>query len=163
MLKTLSRYWPVIALASSAALLAAAHYFEAQGYAPCNLCLKQRAVHWAVIAAAVAALAVGRTPFGARSARAFGILLAVLFLASAAVAFFHVGVEFKWWPGPDTCAATGTATAASLDALLRGAEIKPPSCDEAVWFFLGLSMAFWNGLASLALAAFGLFAARARR
>lgn len=154
------RYWPLVALVASAALLGGAHYFEAQGYAPCNLCLKQRAIHWAVIGAAVAALVARRAL--PRSRRAFDVLLAALFFASAALAFFHVGVEFKWWPGPETCTATGTATAASLDALLKGAEIKPPSCDEAVWFFLGLSMAFWNGLISLALGALGLVAARAK-
>jgi len=27
--------------------------------------------------------------------------------------------------------------------------IKPPSCDKALWHFLGLSMASWNGLISL--------------
>jgi disulfide bond formation protein DsbB len=45
--------------------------------------------------------------------------------------------------------------------LLGGAKIRPPACDEAPWVFLGLSMAGWNALVSLALA--GLSAAAALR
>ena len=48
-----------------------------------------------------------------------------------------------------------------MTALLNGAKIRPPACDNAAWVFLGLSMAGWNLLISLALA--GLSAAAALR
>jgi len=38
--------------------------------------------------------------------------------------------------------------------------IAPPSCDKALWSLLGLSMAGWNVLISLALAAMGALATR---
>jgi disulfide bond formation protein DsbB len=43
--------------------------------------------------------------------------------------------------------------------MLKGAKIAAPSCDKAVWIFLGLSMAGWNALISLGLAAASVFAA----
>jgi disulfide bond formation protein DsbB len=43
--------------------------------------------------------------------------------------------------------------------MLKGATIAAPSCDKAVWIFLGLSMAGWNALISLGLAVASFFAA----
>lgn len=158
-LQPLMRYWPAVALVVSAAMLGTAHYFESQGYAPCTLCLKQREVYWVAMGVAVTALVISRTPLGPRSAKLFDALLALVFLAGAGVAFFHAGVEWKWWPGPTTCASTGAGVSgAAMDALLKGAEIKPPACDTPTWFFLGFSMAAWNTLVSLALAGLGLLA-----
>ncbi|HYG26476.1 MAG TPA: disulfide bond formation protein B, partial [Caulobacteraceae bacterium] len=157
-LDLLTRFWPLVALVVSAAMLAAAHWFEGQGYAPCTLCLRQREVYWAAIVIAALAIVLASRGPGARLAWVFDILLALTFLFGAAVAFYHSGVEWKWWPGPATCATTGAgANAADLEALLRGAEVKPPACDEPNWWFphLGgvkaLTMANWNTLISLGL------------
>lgn len=162
-LSPLMKYWPAVALLVSAAMLATAHYYEAQGYAPCTLCLQQREVYWVAMAVAAAALVVGRTPLGPRTAPAFDALLALVFLFGAGLAFYHSGVEWQWWPGPSKCASSGGAvTVESMAALLNGEEVVPPSCDKAVWFFLGLSMATWNGIVSLGLAGFGALAALRR-
>ena len=48
----------------------------------------------------------------------------------------------------------------SIGALLAGEEVELPACDKPAWVFLGLSMAGWNALASLALAVLSLAAAR---
>ena len=80
-------------------------------------------------------------------------LLGLMFLLSAVLAFFHAGVEWKWWPGPTTCASGGAGTnTADLLAALNGAKVKPPACDTPAWVFSGLSMAGWNSLISLGLA-----------
>lgn len=161
----LFRFWPLVALIVSAAMLGAAHWFEGQGYAPCTLCLRQREVYWTAML--IAALAIAFTSWGPGKRIAWGLnaLLALTFLFGAAVAFYHSGVEWKWWPGPATCAsAGGVASAANLDALLSGAEIKPPACDSPNWWFLGLTMANWNTLVSLVLTVLGALATlRARR
>jgi hypothetical protein len=43
-LKRAWRYWPAVAGAVSAAMLAIAHTFEAFGFTPCALCFTQREV-----------------------------------------------------------------------------------------------------------------------
>jgi len=156
----LTRHWPLAALLVSAAMLATAHIFETMGYAPCTLCLRQREAYWAAIGVAVLALVFTRTKGGRDMAWAFDALLALCFLYGAGLAFYHSGVEWKWWPGPAECATTGAgASAAGLDAFLGGAKIRPPACDEPNWWFLRLTMANWNTLVSLGLAALGLVAA----
>ncbi len=46
-----------------------------------------------------------------------------------------------------------------LSALLSGARIRPPACDEAAWRMLGISMAGYNALISAGLAAVGFWLA----
>jgi disulfide bond formation protein DsbB len=158
--------WPLFALIASALMLAAAHGFERiGGMAPCNLCLRAREVYWAVMAVSAGILVLRRFS-ESRSLRPWGDgLIGLMFLFGAGLAFFHAGVEWKWWPGPASCAAGGgAATTADLLAALGGEKISPPTCDRAAWIFAGLSMAGWNGLISLLLAAMsGLAAWRSAR
>lgn len=152
-------WWPLIALLASAAMLATAHAFETFGKLyPCTLCLKQREVFWVAGTVALIALAARYTPWAARLRRPFDMLLAVIFLYGAGLAAYHAGVEWKWWPGPTTCSGGTTAAAGDLVAMLKGDKIKPPACDKAAWIFLGISMAGWNALISLGLAAAALTA-----
>jgi disulfide bond formation protein DsbB len=151
--------WPVVALLASMAMLATAHAFETFGKLyPCTLCLKQREVYWAVGMVALLALIVRRTPWAARLRKPFDLLLAAILLYGAGLAAYHAGVEWKWWPGPTTCSGGGGAASSDLVAMLKGDKIKPPACDKAAWIFLGISMAGWNALASLGLAAASLMA-----
>jgi disulfide bond formation protein DsbB len=156
----LSKNWPLAALIASAAMLATAHVFQAFGYAPCELCLRQREVYWAAAAFAVVAFVAGR--FLPRAASIGAILLAIIFLTGAGVAAFHAGVEWKFWPGPTTCSAAGGFNAANiLDALDK--PLRPPACDTAAWRLAGVSMAGYNALISLALAILSLLAAAPAR
>lgn len=152
-------WWPVVAFLASAAMLATAHAFETFGKLyPCNLCLKQREVYWVAGTVALIALVARRTPWAARLRKPFDLLLAAIFLYGAGLAAYHAGVEWKWWPGPTTCTGGGAAAASDLVAMLKGDKIKPPACDKAAWIFLGISMAGWNALVSLGLAAASLAA-----
>lgn len=155
--------WPVWAGVASVAMLAAAHAFQSfGGYAPCTLCLKQREVYWAALGVASAGLLAARL-WRPALVRWLCLLLAAIFLYGAGLAAYHAGVEWKWWPGPTTCTGSGSVTAADMADLLAGARIRGPSCDKAVWVFLGLSMAGWNALISLGLSASSLFAFLRRR
>ena len=160
--------WRLCALLASAGMLATAHAFETfGGYAPCTLCLRQREVYWAAGAIAAVGMVVVRLPGGPRWRQISDWVLAVVFLVGAGWAIYHAGAEWKWWPGPTTCAsAGGGVNAADLNAFLEGAKVRPPACDQAVWVFAGLSMAGWNALISLALAGLSVLAAireRAKR
>jgi disulfide bond formation protein DsbB len=162
------RHWPIFAFAASAAMLAIAHAFQTFGHlAPCHLCLKQREVYWAALAISAMAVAGSLTPFASPATRIGSLVLALAFAYGAYLAGFHAGAEWKWWPAPATCSSTGQVSVADLKALLMGAAVKAPACDEAPWRLLGLSMAGWNCLASVALAGLSLTAAarprRARR
>ena len=86
-------------------------------------------------------------------------VLALVFFAGAAIAAYHAGVEQKWWPGPTSCTGGGSVSANAMARLLAGERIIPPQCDQIVWSVLGLSMAAWNMLVSLGLAALSVLAA----
>ena len=155
--------WPAVALAFSAFMLATAHAFERfGGYAPCLLCLKQREVYWVAGAVALVGIGLLRTP-KAQSLRPWlALLIAAIFLFGAGLAAYHAGVEWKWWPGPGACLGVGgTVSSLNMAGLLDGTlKVRPPACDTAAWRLLGLSMAGWNALASLAFAGLGALAWR---
>ncbi len=142
--------WPWIALASSLSMLAIAHGFERfGGLAPCALCLHQREAYWIAAAIATLALLARRMEGAELTNRALNLLLTFAFVGGAIVAGFHMGVEYKWWPGLPSCTA---ASSGAVPTDLLGALNQPlhvVGCDEAPWIFLGLSMAGWNMLISL--------------
>lgn len=150
--------WPLFAALASAAMLAAAHAFENfGGLPPCTLCLRQREVYWVALAVGLIGFAAWRWP---ATRRWVALALTAIFLVGVGVAAYHAGAEWKFWPGPASCASTGGSVSADDLLAALGGGVKPPACDEALWVFLGLSMAGWNALISLGLAAFSLAAAR---
>ena len=158
--------WRLCAVLTAAAMLATAHAFETfGGYAPCTLCLRQREVYWAILAAGLVFMVLVRTPGGPRWRQATCWVLALAFLLGAGIAVYHAGAEWTFWPGPQTCASTGSGhvSAADMQALLSGAKVRPPACDQAPWVFAGLSMAGWNAVVSLGLAALSVLAALRER
>ena len=159
-IKSILDRWRLSALVASAAMLAIAHAFQTfGGLAPCTLCLRQREVYWAAATVAAIGMIVTRMPRGERWRTGFNAALGLIFLVGAAVAVYHAGAELKFWPGPTTCSsAGGGASADAMAALLEGAVIKAPRCDEAPWIFAGLSMAGWNAVISLGLAGLSLVA-----
>ena len=148
----------LLAAGASAAMLAAAHLFQRFGYEPCALCLRQREVYWVALPLALAGWAVlRRRP---DQGGVVALLLAAVFLFGFAVAGYHAGVEWKWFPAPATCGgSSGAASAGDIAAMLGGARIRYVLCDEAAWRLFGISMAGWNALVSLGLAGMGVLAA----
>jgi disulfide bond formation protein DsbB len=153
--------WRLFALLASAAMLAIAHAFETFGHmAPCELCLKQRVVYWVAGGVALGAMIVLRLPGGLYVRRLSCWILALIFLAGAGIAVYHAGVEWKFWPGPQTCTGSGAVDVGQLKDLLAGKLHNIVRCDQPAWVFLGLSMAGWNAVASLILAGLSIAAAR---
>jgi len=154
--------WRLCALVVSAAMLAIAHGFQTfGGYQPCTLCLRQREVYWVVGAFALGFMLLVRTPVGPRFRQLSCWALGLGFLVGCAIAVYHAGAEWKFWPGPTTCSSAGASgvSATAMQDLLNGAKIRPPACDQAAWVFAGLSMAGWNAVASLVLAVLSAAAA----
>ena len=141
-------------------MLGAAHAFETFGHlSPCALCLKAREVYWAALTVSVVGVALSFTSLHAR--RLICAILALTFFGGAALAVYHAGAEWKFWPGPASCSGgAGHVDAADLARLLHGATMRSPSCETPAWVFLGVSMAGWNGLVSLGLALGSAMAAR---
>jgi len=149
----------LFAAAASAVLLAIAHGFETFGrLPPCELCLHQREGYW--IALAVALVGVAGSKVWRSAPRAVALLLGFIFLGEAALAAYHAGVEWRWWPGPASCTGGhGVVKPSDMLALLKGARMTVVQCDQAAWRLLGLSMAGWNALVALTLALASLFMA----
>lgn len=161
--------WPVLAFIASAALIAGAHGFERIGhYLPCDLCLRQREIHWAAMAIAAAGLVIVRRWSAPRLVGAVNVLLFLIFMTSLVVATYHAGVEWDIFEGPSGCSSTaGGLDASTIPNMLPSLEdLNRPqgtvSCDVAAWRLFGISMAGYNALISLVLAAFSaLFATKA--
>ena len=74
-------------------------------------------------------------------------------LWNAGLAAYHAGVEWKWWAGPQDCCGRARADLGPpADLLKQLGRSRVVRCDEAAWRFLGLSLAGYNVLISLALA-----------
>ena len=135
----------VAAALGSAGLLAGAFVFQALGYAPCKLCLWQRYPHGLAAALGFVALFLPLS--------LIAVLGALAALSSAGVGLYHVGVEQGWWEGPTSCSGGDIGTL-SADALLSQIMEAPlVRCDEIAWSLAGISMAGWNAILSVLLAA----------
>lgn len=152
-LKTLHtrRMAPLVALLVSGGLLVGAWIFQyGFGYVPCTMCYWQRHAHKAVLA--VAALWLILRALGVKADAILRWVIVAALLVSFYFAAWHVGVEYGIFDAPDTCAAgnLGTLAVDPDDPLaFLDNNIRPPACSEAVWHFLGLSMAGWNAAVSL--------------
>lgn len=154
--RTMFRSWPLVAALAALAVLGVAHGFESfGGLKPCHLCLQQREIYWVAVAVGLAGWVGGRLVRGKHVVAIASLILGLIFLSEAGLAAYHAGVEWKFWPGPQTCSGAGTTTAdiKAIAGLLGGARITSPRCDVAAWTLAGLSMAGWNVLVALVLAA----------
>ena len=144
----------LILLAAAAAIGGALVFQHGFGYQPCKLCLVQRDPYYLALPVAIAtAIAPPRSLWSRIGLGA----LALIFLISAGLGAYHAGVEWGYWPGPSDCGGAPAPQAAGMDDFLLSLEqTRVVSCAEAAWRFLGLSLAGWNVVISLGLAALAL-------
>lgn len=145
-------------LVIAAATIAGAWYFQlVLGLQPCPLCLEQRyAYYLAIPLAALTALAAGQN--APRSLLVVGLAVLVLAaLANAVLGAYHAGVEWKFWPGPSDCTGPVGNLGSAGSLLDRLDTTKVVMCDEVQWTFLGLSLAGYNVLISLLMAAIAMW------
>ncbi|MDP9138193.1 MAG: disulfide bond formation protein B [Pseudomonadota bacterium] len=146
------RHTVLAVLVLSAATVAAAWLFQiAGGYVPCPLCLQQRWAYYAVVLITLCLWLGMNGPL--RRFTALGLSLSALaMLANAGLGLYHAGIEWQWWPGPQTCSG-GAGLTGGLPDLDTAVAI---ACDEAQWRLLGLSFAGWNIVISIAIAAIAI-------
>jgi disulfide bond formation protein DsbB len=146
----------VVAAATIATALFSQHVL---GYIPCKLCYWQRQPYYVAIPAALALIVL---PLSDRVRQAGLWLLGLVFVVGAALGAYHAGVEWGFWLGPADCGGGSSPAAGSVGDFLKQLETtRVVSCTEAAFRVLGLSMAGWNVVVSLALA--GLAAVAAQR
>jgi len=153
---TKTRIAPLAILILSVAVVGAALLSQYWGgLRPCELCLYERWPYYAVAVLTAIALAAGQR-YLSRAALA---LAALLFAIGAVLAFYHAGVEWHWFAGPTACTG-GALDTSSVEALRAQLLATPPvRCDEVQWSLFGISLAGWNFVASVLLAAIAYFAA----
>ena len=145
---------PLAILVVAAATIAGAWFFQlVLDIQPCPLCLEQRYAYYAIIplSALLSILAARR---GARGLLIAGLaLIALAALANAGLGSYHAGVEWGLWKGPTDCTGPILDLGKAGNLLDRLDTVKVVRCDEVQWRFLGLSLAGYNVLISLLMAA----------
>jgi disulfide bond formation protein DsbB len=147
----------------SLATLAGAWFFEyVLKLAPCPLCLMQRIPYHIIIPLSLL-LAIAALVRAPRKLLLVGFAaIAIAAACSVVLGIYHAGVEWHWWAGPADCSGPLTDLRSGGSLLDQLQAVHVVRCDEAAWRFLGLSLAGYNVLISLALAViagFGLSAA----
>ena len=148
----------VLALAMAGVVGSALLFEHVGGYIPCKLCLEQRLPYYIGAPVMIAAALASALRLPGVVTRSLILVGALLMTWGLWMGVYHSGVEWGWWAGPTDCGAVAGAPAGGslLDSLNT---VIPPSCDEAALRILGLSLAGWNAIASVILAAIGYRAA----
>jgi disulfide bond formation protein DsbB len=154
----------IIVIGGMATILGAWFFQYGLGLKPCPLCLEQRYPYYFAIPLAVLVI-LGESVGSKRK-----VLVAALFVIAAGMlwntglAGYHAGVEWKLWAGPRDCSGPLEGLGSATDLLERlGQNSNVTRCDEAAWRFLGISLAGYNVLISLALAAVAAWGIAASR
>lgn len=118
------------------------------GLVPCELCLEQRLAYYYGLPILLAVLVTwNRLPL-----TVWYIAMAVvtaIFVWGAYMGTFHAGVEWSFWPGPTACTGVGEMMDfGSLDNLTPVI-----GCDVVQFRLLGISLAGYNALISIAIVA----------
>lgn len=141
-------------------ILAALAFEFIGGYQPCPICLQQRYAYYAAVPVSFLGLFFLSGDY-VRVAGFLFLATALAFLANAGLGVYHAGIEWGFWPGPDTCSGA-VAPPTSAKALMEGLESETGArCDEVQWRFFGLSFAGWNVVTSFVLFLLALKAALA--
>ncbi|MBR1222024.1 disulfide bond formation protein B [Bradyrhizobium sp. U87765 SZCCT0131] len=146
----------------AAATIGGAWFFQlVLGIQPCPLCLEQRYAYYLAIPLALI-VALAAKGGAARPLVAVGFLILLLaLLANTVLGGYHAGVEWGFWPGPTDCSGPIADLGSAGSLLERLDTVKVVRCDEVQWRFLGLSLAGYNVLISLLIAACAVWGLRA--
>jgi disulfide bond formation protein DsbB len=147
-----------VAAIGIAAILGAYFFQYVIGLPPCPLCLEQRIAYYVSIPLA-AMILLGLSVGSSRKVLMLALFaIAAAMLWNAGLGVYHSGVEWHWWQGPQDCsgAVPDFSKGSLIEQMQRARVVR---CDEAAWRFLGLSLAGYNVLISLGLAAVAVWGA----
>src|SRR5580658_6974921 len=130
---------------------------------PCPLCLEQRIPYHVVIPLSLL-MTIAALVHAPRKLLAVGfVAIIAAVLCGAVLGIYHAGVEWHLWAGPADCSGPISDLNAGGALLNQLQSIRVVRCDEAAWRVLGISLAGYNVLISLLLAAIALYGILPRR
>ena len=115
------------------------------GHEPCKLCLYERIPYFLSI------LLIVKILFIKRHEKITLLILSLVFLSSAALAFYHVGIEQGFFSESLACTTEDVSKTLSKEELLKQLKQNSISCKDVSFRILGLSLAAINTIFSFVL------------
>ena len=112
---------------------------------PCKLCIYQRIPYF------VAVLLILKMLLTTSYQKITLFILALTFLVSASLAFYHFGIEQGFFSESLICTAGNLSENLSKEELLKLLELNPISCKDISFKILGFSLATINTIFSIIL------------
>jgi disulfide bond formation protein DsbB len=151
----------IVALAGVLALCVVYFFQYVLLIAPCPLCLEQRISYYICVPLA-AMLWLGAGHGASRKVLIAGfVVIAAVMLWNSGLSIYHAGVEYKFWQGPTDCSGPIDKFGSVTNMMNQLQRISLVRCDEVAWSFLGISLAGYDVVLSLALASVAAWGAKA--
>ena len=115
------------------------------GHEPCKLCLYQRIPYFLAIPLIIKIL------FFKKYEKIILLILALIFVSSSALAFYHFGIEQGFFSESLVCEVKDLSKLLSKEQLLEQLKQNSVSCKDVSFKVLGLSLAAINTIFSLFL------------
>ena len=115
------------------------------GHEPCKLCLYQRIPYF------LAMLLIIKMFFFKKYEKITLLMLSLIFVGSAALAFYHLGIEQGFFDESSACTAPELSKTLSKEQLLEQLKQNNVSCKDVSFRVLGLSLATINTIFSLVI------------
>jgi disulfide bond formation protein DsbB len=148
----------------STATLAGAWFFQlVVKLPPCPLCLEERIPYHVVIPLSILMAIAAMVQAPPKLITVGFAVIAIAMLIGASLGIYHAGVEWHLWAGPTDCSGPITDLNAGGSLLNQLQSINVVRCDAAAWTFLGISLAGYNALICLALAAVACYGMMVRK
>ena len=127
-------------------VLVSAFIIEHQlGHKPCKLCLYERIPYF------LSTLLIIKMLFIKKNERVTLLILSLVFIGSAALAFYHFGIEQGFFSESLACVTEDLSKSLSKEELLEQLKQNSISCKNVSFRMLGLSLAAINTIFSLVL------------
>ena len=115
------------------------------GHEPCKLCLYERIPYF------LSMLLIIKILFIKKYEKITFLILSLVFIGSAALAFYHFGIEQGFFSESLACVTDDLSKALSKEGLLEQLKQNSISCKDVSFRILGLSLAAINTIFSLVL------------
>ena len=115
------------------------------GHQPCKLCLYERIPYFLSI------LLITKILFIKKYEKITFLILSLVFISGAALAFYHFGIEQGFFSEPLVCETGTLSETKSKEQLLEQLKQNSISCKNVSFKILGLSLAATNAIFSLVL------------
>ena len=146
MTKQTNKKFLVSILVFTSLVLVSAFIIEHQlNYKPCKLCLYERIPYFLSI------LLIIKIIFIKKYARVTLLILFLIFISSAALAFYHFGIEEGFFNESLACTTGDLSKTLSKEELLQQLKQNNITCKDVSFRILGLSLAAINTIFSLIL------------